>query len=72
MAFSIVANITPNTYSAALSAQTILPIFQKIPRAVWCVFMFVVYTAASIGGRNHLSEVLSNFLAILGCESQWG
>lgn len=64
--FSIIANIAPNTYSASLSAQTLLPIFQKIPRAAWCVFMFLVYTAAAIGGREHFSEVLSNFLAILG------
>lgn len=68
MSFSIIANITPNTYAAALSAQILLPTFQKIPRAVWCIFMFLVYTAAAIGGREHFSEVLSNFLAILGCE----
>lgn len=68
MAFSIVANITPNTYSAALSAQILVPWFMKIPRAVWCIVMFLIYTAASIGGREHFSEVLSNFLSILGCE----
>lgn len=66
MAFSIVANVAPNTYSAALSAQILLPWFQRVPRAAWCVVMFVAYTAAAIGGREHFSEVLSNFLAILG------
>lgn len=66
MAFSIVANVAPNTYSAALSAQILLPWFQRIPRAFWCVFMFCAYTAAAIGGREHFSEVLSNFLSILG------
>jgi purine-cytosine permease-like protein len=87
MAFSIVANIAPNTYSASLSAQTLMPLFQKIPRAIWCIFMFCAYSeyrgagslwryemltslaGSAIGGREHLSEVLSNFLAILGCKS---
>lgn len=44
MSLSIISNIAPNTYSASLSAQTLLPLFQKIPRALWCVFMFCVYS----------------------------
>jgi purine-cytosine permease-like protein len=46
LALSIICNITPNTYSAALSAQTLLPIFEKIPRAIWCVVMFIAYSTS--------------------------
>ena len=44
LSFSIICNCTPNTYSAALSAQTLFPWFEKIPRALWCVVMFVIYS----------------------------
>ncbi|WVQ98391.1 hypothetical protein IAU59_005514 [Kwoniella sp. CBS 9459] len=65
-AFSIISNCIPNTYSAALSFQTLLPAFQKVPRALWTVLVFVIYTVAAVAGREHFSEILSNFLAILG------
>ncbi|WOO82974.1 Purine-cytosine permease fcyB [Vanrija pseudolonga] len=64
--FSIISNCIPNTYSAALSIQTLMPLFQKVPRAIWTVLVFVIYTVAAIAGREHFSTVLSNFLAILG------
>ncbi|WWC69053.1 uncharacterized protein I206_102989 [Kwoniella pini CBS 10737] len=65
-AFSIISNCIPNTYSAALSCQCLLPAFQKIPRALWTILVFVIYTVAAVAGREHFSEILSNFLAILG------
>ncbi|WVQ82455.1 hypothetical protein IAT38_004584 [Cryptococcus sp. DSM 104549] len=66
LSFSIICNCTPNTYSAALSAQTLFKPFEKIPRAIWCVIMFIIYTVAAVAGREHFSEILSNFLSILG------
>jgi purine-cytosine permease-like protein len=33
---------------------------------VWTVLVFVIYTVAGVAGREHFSEILSNFLAILG------
>ncbi|KAL7418644.1 hypothetical protein Q5752_007103 [Cryptotrichosporon argae] len=65
-AFSIISNCIPNTYSAALSIQTLCPPFQKVPRALWTVLVFVIYTVAAVAGREHFSAILSNFLAILG------
>jgi len=65
-AFSIISNCIPNTYSAALSIQSLAPIFQKVPRAVWTIVVFLIYTVAAIAGRDHFSAILSNFLAILG------
>lgn len=42
--FSIISNCIPNTYSAALSIQTLMPLFQKVPRAIWTVLVFVIYS----------------------------
>ncbi|KAF8513337.1 permease for cytosine/purines, uracil, thiamine, allantoin-domain-containing protein [Hysterangium stoloniferum] len=66
LALSAVANNIPNTYSAALSMQTLIPPFRHIPRAVFTILAFTIYTVAGVAGRKHFSSILTNFLAILG------
>lgn len=65
LAFSVIANNVPNTYSAALSFQALAKPAQYIPRAVWTLVVVVGYTIAGVVGREHFSDVLSNLLAIL-------
>ncbi|KAJ7643966.1 purine-cytosine permease [Roridomyces roridus] len=65
LAFSVIANNVPNTYSAALSIQSLGRPFAKIPRFFWTIVIFVAYTVAGVAGREHFAEILSNFLAIL-------
>jgi purine-cytosine permease-like protein len=57
---------SPNTYSAALSIQALHSSFARVPRAVWTFVVFVIYVVAGVAGREHFSEILSNFLSILG------
>jgi len=66
LALSVVANNIPNTYSAGLSVQALGRPFAVVPRALWTLLAFVVYTVAGVAGREHFSSILSNFLAILG------
>ncbi|KAK6996499.1 cytosine-purine permease [Favolaschia claudopus] len=65
LAFSVIANNVPNTYSAALSIQALGRPFAKIPRFFWTLIVFAAYTGAGVAGREHFSEILSNFLSIL-------
>ncbi|KAH9929685.1 cytosine-purine permease [Fomitopsis serialis] len=65
LAFSVVANNIPNTYSAGISAQALGRPFAMVPRFVWVFLAFVTYTVAGVAGREHFSEILSNFLSIL-------
>ena len=65
LALSVVSNNVPNTYSAALSIQTLGKPFQRIPRFIWTIFVAVVYTVAGVAGKSHFSEILNNFLSIL-------
>ncbi|KAJ7134817.1 permease for cytosine/purines, uracil, thiamine, allantoin-domain-containing protein [Mycena epipterygia] len=65
LAFSVVANNVPNTYSAALSIQSLGRPFAKIPRFFWTLVIFIAYTVAGVAGREHFAEILSNFLSIL-------
>ena len=39
--------------------------FAMVPRFFWTVLAFVIYTIAGVAGREHFSEILSNFLSIL-------
>ena len=59
------ANNIPNTYSAALLMQTLGRPFAKVPCFVWTILALVIYTVAGVAGREHFSEILSNFLSIL-------
>ncbi|KAJ7581387.1 cytosine-purine permease [Mycena floridula] len=65
LAFSVIANNVPNTYSAGLSIQALGRPFALVPRFIWTFLVFVIYTVAGIAGREHFAEILSNFLSIL-------
>ena len=39
--------------------------FAAVPRFFWVFLAFVIYTVAGVAGREHFSEILSNFLSIL-------
>ena len=39
--------------------------FAMVPRFVWTFLASVIYTVAGVAGREHFSEILSNFLSIL-------
>ena len=39
--------------------------FAVVPRFFWVFLSFVIYTVAGVAGREHFSEILSNFLSIL-------
>jgi len=53
-------------YSAALSIQQFARPLSIIPRFMWTLLVFVGILLVGIAGRNHLLEVLENFLALLG------
>ncbi|KIJ48631.1 hypothetical protein M422DRAFT_162232, partial [Sphaerobolus stellatus SS14] len=59
-------NSVSNLYLISLSMQTLLPSFKSIPQPFWVVLSFALYTAIGVAGREHIVEILNNFLAILG------
>ncbi|KAI9238584.1 MAG: permease for cytosine/purines, uracil, thiamine, allantoin-domain-containing protein [Podila humilis] len=65
LALSVVSNNVPNTYSAALSIQTLGKPFQRVPRFIWTILVAVAYTVAGVAGKANLSAILNNFLSIL-------
>ncbi|KAH8547449.1 purine-cytosine permease [Umbelopsis sp. PMI_123] len=65
LSLSVIANNVPNTYSAALSIQALGKPFQRVPRFLWTILVFIIYTVAGIAGRESFSAILSNLLSIL-------
>jgi NCS1 nucleoside transporter family len=66
LAFSIVANNIPNSYSLGLCAQVLGNWAMKIPRFLWTFAGVLVYVVAAIAGRQHFATVLDSFLLCMG------
>jgi NCS1 nucleoside transporter family len=64
LGFSCVAVITTNVYSLGLSVQMITPKLLVVPRLVWSLIGSVIFLAAAMAGREHLEEVMENFLLV--------
>ncbi|BGP47565.1 hypothetical protein JCM10450v2_003428 [Rhodotorula kratochvilovae] len=65
LAFSTVSAQIPNVYSGALCIQAIHPVLLKIPRIFFVLLFTVIYFICAMVGREHLSEIVGNFAAIL-------
>ncbi|EJD03007.1 uncharacterized protein FOMMEDRAFT_156365 [Fomitiporia mediterranea MF3/22] len=65
LALSAIANNIPGTYAIGLCTQALGRPFALVPRFIWTFLAFVIYTIASVAGREHFAEILSNFLSIL-------
>jgi len=62
----LVANTVAPTYSSGIDFQILGREAQKIPRFVWNTCGVIIYTVCALAGRNSLSEIFTNFLALMG------
>ncbi len=61
-----IANMIPPTYSSGVDFQMLGCHFAKVPRVVWNSIGVVIYFVCALAGRNHLSTIFTNFLALVG------
>lgn len=66
IALGLIANLVPPTYSSGIDFQVLGRAAQKIPRFVWNTCGFIIYTVCALAGRNSLSAIFTNFLALMG------
>ena len=66
LALGLVANLIPPTYSAGVDFQVLGRYFEKVPRILWNTAGVILYTVCAIAGREHLAEIFTNFLALMG------
>ncbi|MCJ1308917.1 hypothetical protein MMC25_002572 [Agyrium rufum] len=65
-ALGVIANLIPPTYSSGLDFQLLAHSARQIPRFVWNTIGVIIYAVCALAGRNNLSEIFTNFLALMG------
>lgn len=65
-ALGLIANMVPPTYSAGIDFQILGRYPAMIPRYLWNTFSVIVFTVCGLAGRNNLSAIFTNFLALMG------
>ncbi len=66
IALGLITNIIFPTYSSGIDFQVLGRTAQKVPRFIWNTFGVIIYTVCALAGRDHLSEIFTNFLALMG------
>ncbi|KAJ6171893.1 Permease cytosine/purine uracilthiamine allantoin [Penicillium chermesinum] len=66
VALGLIANTVPPTYSSSVDFQILGRYAEAVPRVIWNTVGVIIYTACALAGREHLSEIFTNFLALMG------
>ncbi|KAL8789445.1 MAG: hypothetical protein Q9195_006811 [Heterodermia aff. obscurata] len=66
IAFGIIANGVFPTYVGGINFQILGRTAARIPRFIWTTVGVVIYLVCALAGRNHLSDIFTNFLAVMG------
>ena len=66
IALGLIGNIVAPTYSSGIDFQILGRAAQKVPRVVWNTCGVIIYTVCALAGRNSLSAIFTNFLALMG------
>lgn len=63
---SLMCNTIINTYSGAFQFQLVDMRLAIVPRWVWATVISVVFLVVSLAGKEHLSDIISTVLPMLG------
>ena len=66
VALGLIANTVAPTYSAGVDFQILGRYAEKVPRVIWNTVGVIIYTVCALAGRSNLSEIFTNFLALMG------
>lgn len=66
VALGLISNVIPPTYSFGVDFQILGRYAARVPRFILNTFGVIVYTVFALAGRNSLSAIFTNFLALMG------
>ena len=66
LTFSVLGNNIAINYSSGLSIQLLGHWFHAVPRFIWSFFVALVVAILAIVGKSHLSNIVSDFVSLLG------
>lgn len=65
-ALGLIANMVPPTYSSGIDFQILGRYPAMVPRYLWNTLAVIIFTVCGLAGRNNLSTIFTNFLALMG------
>ncbi|KAF4628347.1 hypothetical protein G7Y89_g9806 [Cudoniella acicularis] len=65
-ALGLIANMVAPIYSAGIDFQILGRLPAKVPRFLWNTLGVVIFTVCALAGKDSLSEIFTNFLALMG------
>jgi purine-cytosine permease-like protein len=66
VALGLIANMVPPSYSSGIDFQILGRYPAMIPRFFWNTFGVIVFAVCALAGRDNLSAIFTNFLALMG------
>ncbi|KAJ6021822.1 Permease cytosine/purine uracil thiamine allantoin [Penicillium herquei] len=66
VALGEIANTVAPTYSTGVDFQILGRYAERVPRVIWNTVGVIIYTVCALAGRSHLSDIFTNFLALMG------
>ncbi|KAI9047589.1 hypothetical protein LZ554_008302 [Drepanopeziza brunnea f. sp. 'monogermtubi'] len=65
-ALGLIANMVPPIYISGINFQILGRWFALVPRFLWTTFACVVSAVCALAGKDSLSAIFTNFLALMG------
>ncbi|RMZ92560.1 hypothetical protein DV736_g226, partial [Chaetothyriales sp. CBS 134916] len=66
LTFSVLGNNIAINYSSGLSIQLLGHYFHAVPRFIWSFLVALVVAILAIAGKDRLSDIVSDFVSLLG------
>lgn len=66
LTFSVLGNNIAINYSSGLSLQLLGNFFHAVPRFIWTFLFALVVAILAIAGQQHLSDIITDFVSLLG------
>ncbi|TVY80604.1 Purine-cytosine permease fcyB [Lachnellula suecica] len=65
-ALGLIANMVAPIYSSGIDWQILGRYPAVVPRFLWNILGVIIFTVCALAGKDHLSEIFTNFLALMG------
>lgn len=65
-AIGLIANMVAPVYSSGLDFQILGRYTAVVPRFIWNTVAVIIFTVCALAGKDSLSEIFTNFLALMG------
>jgi purine-cytosine permease-like protein len=66
VALGLIANMVAPIYASGIDFQILGRYPALVPRFLWNVVAVIIFLICALAGRDHLSEIFTNFLALMG------